>query len=146
YNRTQAKVEELAREGAAPARSPREVALGSDVVITIVTDSPDVEEVVLGPDGVIEGARLGQAVIDMSTISPGTARRVAGALAGKGVAMLDAPVSGGEKGAIAGALSVMVGGETEVFEACLPVLQAMGTNVVHVGPSGMGQTVKLCNQ
>lgn len=146
YNRTAAKAVDLVNEGAAEAGSPREVAEASDVVITIVTDSPDVESVVLGAGGVIEGARPGQAVIDMTTMSPDAARRVSTALDKSGVAMLDAPVSGGDKGAIAGTLSIMVGGEPEVLKACRPILEAMGSNIVHVGPSGMGQTVKLCNQ
>ena len=146
YNRTRAKADELAKEGAAAVGSPREVALASDVVITMVSDSPDVEEVILANGGVIEGARPGQAVIDMSTIAPDTARRLAERLAGAGVAFLDAPVSGGEKGAIEATLSIMVGGDEAVLHACLPVLNALGRNVVHVGPNGMGQTVKLCNQ
>ncbi len=146
HNRTQSKADELIAAGAVWAPTPRDVALASDVVITIVTDSPDVEQVVLGEHGVIEGARQGQVVIDMTTMSPDVARKVALKLAERGVAFLDAPVSGGDKGAIAGTLSIMVGGEADVVEAVRPVLEAMGTNIVHVGPSGTGQTVKLCNQ
>ncbi|MBO2521633.1 MAG: 2-hydroxy-3-oxopropionate reductase [Firmicutes bacterium] len=146
YNRSRGPVDELAAEGAAPAGSPAELAAESDVIITIVTDSPDVEEVIAGERGVIHGARPGSAVIDMSTISPKVARELAARLAQKGVAMLDAPVSGGDKGAREGTLSIMVGGDREVFESCLPVLEAMGKTIVHVGENGMGQTVKLCNQ
>jgi len=146
YNRSRAAVEVVASYGAAPAKSSKEVAEKSDVVITIVTDSPDVEGVVLGRNGVIEGAKKGLTVIDMSTISPQVTRRIAADLASKGVDMLDAPVSGGEKGAIEGTLSIMVGGPKEVFEGCLPILKALGKNIVHIGDHGTGQMTKLCNQ
>ena len=146
YNRSRAAVEVVASYGAAPAKSSKEVAEKSDVVITIVTDSPDVEGVVLGRNGVIEGAKKGLTVIDMSTISPQVTRRIAADLASKGVDMLDAPVSGGEKGAIEGTLSIMVGGPKEVFEGCLPILKALGKNIVHIGDHGAGQMTKLCNQ
>lgn len=147
YNRSKrSAVDELVSLGATAEMSPKEVAQKSDVVITIVTDSPDVDAVILGPNGVIEGARSGMTVIDMSTISPKVTRNIAAKLAEKGVDMLDAPVSGGDKGAIAGTLSIMVGGKKEVFDKYLPIFEAMGKKIVHVGDHGMGQTVKLCNQ
>lgn len=146
WNRSRPAVKELARDGAAAASSPREVAELSDVVITMVTDSPDVEQVILGPDGVMEAARHGLVVIDMSTISPDVSRHVAARLAEREVEMLDAPVSGGEQGAIAGTLSIMVGGHKKTFERCRPVLEVLGQKLVYCGPSGSGQTVKLCNQ
>ncbi|MDZ7337797.1 MAG: 2-hydroxy-3-oxopropionate reductase [candidate division KSB1 bacterium] len=146
YNRSKAPVEFMVAQGAEAAASPREVAERSEVVITMVTDSPDVEEVILGPNGVAEGVRAGAVVIDMSTISPTVTRRIAAALEERGAAMLDAPVSGGDTGAKAGTLAIMVGGDKEVFERCLPIFQAMGKSIVHVGPNGMGQMTKLCNQ
>ncbi len=146
YNRTAAKAERMVKEGAFKAASPKEVAAGNSIIITCVSDTPDVESVVLGENGIIEGIRKGSVVIDMSTISPGATRRMATRLAKKGCHMLDAPVSGGEQGAIDGTLSIMVGGEADVLERCRPVLQAMGKSIVHVGPSGTGQTVKLMNQ
>jgi len=146
WNRTTSKMKPLIDGGAAGAGSPREVAERSDIIIDIVTDSPDVEEVLLGPNGVIHGASPGAIVIDMSTISPTVTRRIASELTKKGVRMLDAPVSGGDAGARSGTLSIMVGGEAEVFQECLPIFQAMGKNIVHVGGHGMGQMVKLCNQ
>ena len=146
WNRSQPGIEELAREGASPASSPQEVARQSDVVITMVTDSPDVEEVALGPNGIIEGARPGLVHIDMSTISPTVTRRIASRLAERGIEMLDAPVSGGDTGARAGTLSIMVGGNEETFGRCRPVFAVLGRTIVHCGPNGAGQTVKLCNQ
>lgn len=146
WNRTPSKMEPLLEAGAEGADSPREVAERSDIVIAIVTDSHDVEEVLLGPNGVIHGAKSGAIVIDMSTISPAVTRRIAAELAEKGVRMLDAPVSGGAIGARNGTLSIMVGGEAETFQECLPVFQAMGETITHVGGHGDGQTVKLCNQ
>ena len=146
WNRSRPGIEELAREGASPASSPQEVARQSDVVITMVTDSPDVEEVALGPNGIIEGARPGLVHIDMSTISPTVTRRIASRLAERGIEMLDAPVSGGDTGARAGTLSIMVGGNEETFGRCRPVFAVLGRTIVHCGPNGAGQTVKLCNQ
>ena len=146
WNRTAARAEELAAEGARVAGSPREVAEASEVIITIVTDSPDVEAVILGEDGVIHGAKPGSIVIDMSTISPDVTREIARQLKEREIEMLDAPVSGGDKGAIEGTLSIMVGGEADVFERALPVFRAMGKTFTHVGSNGAGQTVKLCNQ
>jgi len=146
YNRSKASIEELVREGAAAVNSPREVAENSDVVITVVTDTPDVESVILGEHGVIEGVRKDMIVIDMSTISPSVTRNIADKLRVKGAHMLDAPVSGGDTGAKAGTLAIMVGGDEIVFKSCLPIFQAMGKTITHVGGNGMGQTVKLCNQ
>ena len=146
WNRTKSKMEELLSLGADGANSPKEVAENSDVVITMVTDSPDVEEVVLGPLGVIEGAKLGLVLIDMSTISPYVTRQVAKKLSEKRVKMLDAPVSGGEIGAEEGTLSIMVGGPREVYEECLPILKVLGKRITYMGESGMGQITKLCNQ
>ena len=146
FNRTTSKIETVKSKGARPADSPCEVAKNSDIVITVVSDSPDVSEVVLGKNGVIKGIRRNSVLIDMSTISPDTTLKIAKALQRKGVTMLDAPVSGGEKGARAGKLAIMVGGKRETFERCLPVLQVLGKSITHVGNQGMGQTVKLCNQ
>ena len=146
WNRTRSKMKDLVVMGAYGASSPKEVAERSDVVITMVTDSPDVEEVVLGPNGVIHGARPGLILIDMSTISPIVTRKIANELAKKGVKMLDAPVSGGEKGAIEATLSIMVGGPKEVFEECLPIFRVLGKKITYMGSIGMGQTAKLCNQ
>ncbi len=146
YNRTAAKAEPLVARGARQAASPAEVARQSDVVITIVTDSPDVEAVAGGPEGLLAGAHEGMTWIDMSTISPEVTRRLGAEAARRGVASLDAPVSGGPPGAEAGTLSIMVGGPRDVFEACLPVLGAMGKTIVHVGELGAGQVTKACNQ
>jgi len=146
YNRSRAAVEELAAEGATPAASPAEVARQADRIFTMVTDSPDVEQVVLGPQGVLEGAREGAILIDMSTISPQVSRRIAQEAAAKGVQALDAPVSGGDVGAREGTLSIMVGGDREAFEAVLPLFQVLGKTITYVGPAGSGQEVKLVNQ
>ena len=146
WNRSRPGIDELAREGASPAASPEDVARQSDIVITMVTDSADVEQVALGPGGIIEGGRPGLVHVDMSTISPAVTRRIASRLAEEGFEMLDAPVSGGETGAQAGTLSIMVGGKEETLQRCRPVLEALGRTIVHCGPSGAGQTVKLCNQ
>ena len=146
WNRTRSKMKPLLDAGAEGADSPREVAERSDVVISIVTDSPDVEEVVLRANSVIHGAEPGTIVIDMSTISPAVTRRIAEELGKKDVHMLDAPVSGGAIGARNGTLSIMVGGDGDDFQECLPIFRAMGKTITHVGGHGMGQTVKLCNQ
>ncbi len=146
YNRSRGKVEELAHEGATPASSPGEVAEGSDVVITMLPDSPDVEAVVFGGGGVIEGVRPGCLFIDMSTVAPATAQRVYEALKEKGADALDAPVSGGEIGAKEGALSIMVGGSEAAFERARPIFEVLGKNIVHVGGPGAGQVTKACNQ
>ena len=146
WNRTRSKMAPLLERGAAAADSPRDVAGRNDITITMVADTPDVRAVMLGPEGVLHGVRPGSAVVDMSTISPVATREVAGQLAARGVEMLDAPVSGGEKGAIDGTLSIMVGGRPEVFERLLPVFQRMGKQIVHLGESGAGQVTKACNQ
>jgi 3-hydroxyisobutyrate dehydrogenase len=146
FNRTSSKAEELAKEGAKLATSPADLARDSDVIITIVTNSPDVEQVVLGSSGIIEGAKAGSLLVDMSTISPDVTRAIGSRLAEHGVSMLDAPVSGGERGAIEGTLSIMVGGNERDFERCKPIFEAMGKKLVFCGPLGAGQTVKLCNQ
>ena len=146
WNRTRSKATDLVKTGARWAESPKDVASRSDVTITMVADTPDVLEVILGPHGIIEGIRPGAVVVDMSTISPAATREIARRLAEKGAEMLDAPVSGGEKGAIEGTLSIMVGGAPEVFERILPIFQRMGRNVVHLGDHGAGQVTKACNQ
>ena len=152
WNRSQAGVDACTELGALAAESPRAVAEASDVLVTIVTDSSDVQEVLVdGPGGDAERAAIGglasgSVVVDMSTISPAVTRSIAEQLRARGVAMLDAPVSGGDTGAKAGTLSIMVGGEAEVLERCRPILEAMGRTITHCGPSGAGQTVKLCNQ
>lgn len=146
YSRRRSAVDELIADGAAGAHSPREVAEHSDVVITIVTDTPDVRQVILGENGVLTGFRSGGIIIDMSTISPTATREIAAIAQAQAVDFLDAPVSGGEGGAIAGTLSIMVGGKEETFATALPLLQTMGKNIIHVGESGAGQLTKLCNQ
>lgn len=146
HNRSQAPVEELVADGAQPADSPRAVAEVSDVVFTNLPDSPDVEQVVLGPNGVIEGCRPGMVFIDNSTIKPETARSIASKLAEVEVSALDAPVSGGDVGAKAGTLAIMVGGPRDTFDSILPIFQAMGKTITYVGESGAGQVAKACNQ
>ena len=146
YNRTPSKTAELEKQGAKVAASPKEIAICSDVVVSCVTDSAAVEEIALGPSGIVEGAHEGLVYIDCSTISPVETMRIAGTLAEKGIKMLDAPVSGGEKGAIEGTLVIMVGGEKQVFEECMDIFQGMGKNIVHIGNIGMGQVCKACNQ
>ena len=146
HSRTRSKVDALVAQGGEAATSPREVAARCDVVITMVPDTPDVRDVMLGPDGVIHGAHDGLVAIDMSTISPTATQEIAAALAARGVRMLDAPVSGGESGAVAGSLSIMVGGDAAVFEQCQAVFAAMGKRITYIGPHGHGQITKLCNQ
>lgn len=146
YNRTESKIANVVKAGAVAAASPKEVAAKSDVIITIVSDSPDVQQVILEKEGVINGLKPNSVVIDMSTISPSVTKEIAKLLAEKNIEMLDAPVSGGDSGAIAGTLAIMVGGKKEVVERCRPVFEAMGKTITHVGTNGMGQTVKLCNQ
>jgi len=146
WNRSRPGMDALVAEGATEAATPREVAQRSDIVITMVGDSPDVEQVALGPDGIVEGAHPGLLHVDMSTISPEVTRRVAARLDEAGVEMLDAPVSGGEQGAINATLSIMAGGKEEAFESCRPVFEALGKKLVYCGPAGSGQIVKLCNQ
>ena len=146
WNRTKSKAEALLAEGAAWADSPAAVAAASDIIFTCVSDTPDVEAVIVGPSGVIEGAREGALVVDMSTISPAATRALAARLAEKGVGMLDAPVSGGSEGAARGTLSIMVGGAAEQVERARPYFEAMGKTITHVGGNGDGQMVKLVNQ
>jgi 2-hydroxy-3-oxopropionate reductase len=146
HNRSRAAVDELAVEGATPAFSPAEVAANVDVVFTNVPDSPDVEKVILGEKGVIESARPGLIWVDNSTIKPAVARSLAAKLAEKGVLALDAPVSGGDIGARNATLAIMVGGPAGALETVLPVFQAMGKTITHVGESGAGQIAKAANQ
>lgn len=146
HNRSRAKVDELVKDGAVGASSPKEVASGVDVIITMLPNSPDVELVALGPGGIKEGAKPGQLFIDMSTINPIVSQRIAKELSAAGVAMVDAPVSGGEKGAIDAALSIMAGGEPGDFERALPVFNALGKTITHMGPLGAGGFTKLANQ
>ena len=141
-NRSRAKVDRLVEQGGRAAASVAEAVGGADVVVTVLPDSPDVQAVALGDDGIFANSRAGVIYIDMSTIRPATARMVGEAGRAVGVRVLDAPVSGGEKGAIEGTLSVMVGGEAADVEKAWPVLDAMGRTIVHVGPPGAGQTVR----
>ncbi len=146
YNRTRTKAELFAGHGAEVADSPREVAERSGVVVTMLPGPPEVGEVVAGEDGLLEGAREGSLIVDMSTSSPLLARELYRAAKNRGVGMLDAPVSGGDVGATDGTLSIMVGGEEEDFQRARPLFDAMGETVVHVGGPGAGQVVKACNQ
>ena len=142
HSRSAPPVEALVAEGASWAGKAADVARNSDVIVTMLPDTPDVELVLLGPDGVADGAAPGSLVIDMSTIDPIATRAVAETLGQNGVAMLDAPVSGGQVGAEAGTLSIMVGGPDDAFERALPLFEAMGSTIVHVGPAGAGQVAK----
>ncbi len=146
YGRREESMAPVAREGGERCANPAQVATHSDIVFTMVADTPDVQEVILGKNGVIEGVRDGSIVVDMSTISPSATRDMAAHLAAKGAQMLDAPVSGGEQGAIDGTLSIMVGGDAEAFERVTPMFEIMGKNIVHIGDSGAGQVTKSCNQ
>ena len=146
YNRSPEKVKALVEAGGRGADSAAEAVRDADVIITIVPDSPDVEEVTGGDDGIFAHAKAGALYIDMSSIRPDVAVRVAQAGRDAGLRVLDAPVSGGEAGAIEGSLSIMDGGEPEGVEAARPVLDALGKTIVHVGPAGSGQTVKAANQ
>jgi 2-hydroxy-3-oxopropionate reductase len=143
---TRAAVDELVAEGATAGTSPRQVAEAVDVLITMLPDSPQVREVYLGPDGAFEALRPGWLAIDMSSIAPSTARELAERAAAAGADMLDAPVSGGDKGAIAGSLSIMVGGTDAAFARAAPIFEALGKTIVHMGPAGAGQVTKVCNQ
>ena len=141
------EVQEVSNAGAKLAPSPRAVAMASDIVITMLPNSPEVEEVVTGPHGILEGARKGLIIIDMSTIAPAVSRKLAQTTSTREVHFLDAPVSGGSQGAVNGTLTIMVGGEREIFEQVRPVLEAMGKkeNIFHVGPNGAGEVVKIVN-
>jgi len=146
HNRSPEKAEELGKEGATVAATPREVAQKSDVVITMLPDSPQVREVVAGENGVLEGISEGALIIDMSTISPVVTEELAEAVKEKGASMLDAPVSGGDVGAVEGTLSIMVGGDEADFQRAKPLLESMGKTITHVGPTGAGQVTKAANQ
>lgn len=146
HNRSRQVVKDMVEAGAKEAFSPCEVAEASDVVFTNLPDSPDVEMVVLGEEGMIEGCREGMVFVDNSTIKPETARNIANVLSEKGVAALDAPVSGGDVGAKAGTLAIMVGGPREAYDRVLPIFETMGKTITYVGESGAGQVAKACNQ
>ncbi len=146
FNRSKGAVEELIESGAKAAGNPMEVAEQTDIIITMLPNSPQVKEVILGEYGVIEGARRGTVVIDMSSIAPLVSREIAARLNQKGIEMLDAPVSGGEPKAIDGTLSVMAGGKRHVFDKCYPVLKSMAASVVLTGEVGAGNVTKLANQ
>jgi 2-hydroxy-3-oxopropionate reductase len=146
YNRSRGKVEELVTEEAEATESPRETAESSDIVFTMLPGPPEIREVVAGENGLLQGAREGSLLVDMSTSSPLLARELDQTAREQGVGMLDAPVSGGDVGAIEGTLSIMVGGEEKDFERAKPLFEVMGKTVVHVGEAGAGQTVKACNQ
>jgi 2-hydroxy-3-oxopropionate reductase len=146
YNRTASKASDLVGRGAKLAPDAATVASAADVVITMLTDGPDVRQVVAGPRGVLEAARAGTTWIDMSTISSEVTRELGLAAAARGVACLDAPVSGGPAGAQAGTLSIMVGGPADVYDACLPLLSVLGSTIAHMGGLGAGQITKACNQ
>lgn len=146
HNRSQAALVELVEAGAQSANSPREVAEQSDIVFTNLPDSPDVEQVALGKDGIIEGTHAGLIFVDHSTIKPATARHIAKELGKKGVKALDAPVSGGDIGAQKGTLSIMVGGDADALKIVRPALEAEGKSITHIGAAGAGQVAKCCNQ
>jgi 2-hydroxy-3-oxopropionate reductase len=146
HSRSAGPVDELVTGGATRASDAGEVAAASDITITMLPDTDDVERALVGPDGVLGAAARGSLVIDMSSIDPGPTRDMARAFAARGVAMLDAPVSGGERGAIDATLSIMVGGDEDAFDRAAPVFGALGKNIVHIGPSGAGQVAKACNQ
>jgi 2-hydroxy-3-oxopropionate reductase len=146
HNRSRSAVNELVAEGAHEAHNPREVAENSDIVFTNLPDSPDVELVLLGEDGVLSGSREGMILVDNSTIKPETARSLAAAAEKIGVHSLDAPVSGGDIGAVKGTLAIMVGGNKLAFDRTVPVFEAMGSSITYVGESGAGQVAKACNQ
>jgi 2-hydroxy-3-oxopropionate reductase len=146
HNRSRGVVEELRKEGAQAATSPQEVAAQSEVVITMLPDSPDVELAYAGEQGIFAGAKPGALLVDMSSISPVVARQLAAKADKLGCEMLDAPVSGGEAGAISGALSIMIGGKALAVDRAMPIFQVLGKNIVHVGDAGAGQVTKAANQ
>jgi len=146
HNRTREREEAVAKEGAQRAASPKEAAQGAQIIITCVSDTPDVEEIILADNGVIMGAQPASIVVDMSTISPAVTRRIAAELNKNDIKMLDAPVSGGSEGAQKGTLTIMIGGEAEDVAKALPVLEAMGQTITHVGAIGAGQITKAINQ
>ena len=146
HNRTRSREQQLLDQGATGGFSPKDVVDGTDLVFTMVSDTPDVENVILGPEGAIHGMKSGSLLVDMSTISPSATRNFAKVLKDKGIEMLDAPVSGGSEGAQNGTLSIMVGGTTETFCQLKPVLEILGSTITHVGPIGSGQIAKAINQ
>jgi 3-hydroxyisobutyrate dehydrogenase len=146
HNRTREKEEAVAKEGARRASTPKEAAVGAEITVICVSDTPDVEKIILGENGVIHGAAEGSLVVDMSTISPTATVRIAQEIGKKGIKMLDAPVSGGPEGARNGTLSIMVGGQADAVAMALPILETMGKSVIHVGASGAGQITKAINQ
>ena len=148
HSRSPAPVDELVAAGAVRASSPADVARRATRIVTMLPDSPDVEQVLEGPDGIFSAVQAGTILIDSSSISPAVARRLAAVAAGRGATMLDAPVSGGEIGAIGGTLSIMVGGDAGAFETVRPILDAMGNpeRIIRIGESGAGQICKVCNQ
>ena len=146
WNRTRSKAEALRGDGITLATYPKAVGEACPVVITMVSDTPDLLAVVEGPDGLSEGLSAGSILIDMSTVAPGVTQELAERLNKRGISMLDAPVSGGSTGAQQATLAIMVGGKEETFQRCLPIFQALGKTITHMGPSGMGQTTKLVNQ
>lgn len=146
WNRTASRADALVQEGAKLGSSPADVAAKSDIIVTCVSDTPDVEAVILGENGVIHGAKAGSLVIDCSTISPQVTREIAAKLKEKDIHMLDAPISGGSEGAAKGTLSIMIGGDADQVQRAMPVFQAMGKTITHIGEIGSGQTVKLVNQ
>ena len=146
HARRPAMMTPLIDAGATPCNSSSEVATHTDIIFICVSDTHDVEQVILGNNGILNSAHKDSIVVDMSTISPSATRELAAKLAEHNVHMLDAPVSGGEQGAIDGALSIMVGGDKKIFDLVLPLFQAMGKNIVHIGDNGAGQVTKACNQ
>lgn len=146
HNRTRDREAPVAEAGALRAVTPKEAAVAAEIIVICVSDTPDVEEIILGEKGVIHGAQSGAIVVDMSTISPAATREIAKKLDKKEIKMLDAPVSGGSEGAQNGTLTIMVGGEPEDFKKALPVLEAMGKTITHIGPIGAGQLTKAINQ
>ena len=146
YNRTLSKCSQLEEKGAVVVQTPADVAKNAKMIITMVTDSPDVEDILLGEKGIMSTIEEGSIVIDMSTISPKITKELNGKLNSKGCYMVDAPVSGGSWGAIEGTLSIMIGGEKSAYQQCIPLFESMGKNIIYTGESGMGQTTKLVNQ
>jgi len=146
HNRSSAAVDELTREGARPMNNAKDVAEHSDIVVTVLPDSPDVELVYASEQGIFAGAKSGSLLVDMSSISPVVARKLAAEAERRGCDMLDAPVSGGEAGAIGATLSIMIGGKASAVERAMPLFQTLGKNIVHVGDAGAGQVTKAANQ
>lgn len=146
YNRTRSRTEAAAERGAAVAETPRQAAANSDIVIVIVSDTPDVREVIAGENGVVHGIQKGSVVVDMSTVSPRLERELDAMLNEKGACLVDAPVSGGDVGARKATLAIMAGGSPESFERVRPVFEVLGKTITHCGPVGSGQLAKLCNQ